>query len=168
MVEMTETANILNNATADSLIILDEVGRGTSTYDGVAIAWSIIEYINSTLKSFTLFATHYHELIALADQYSNIKNFNVEVSENNGEIIFKHKIIEGGTNRSYGIHVAKLAGLPSDVIKKADDILKSFEGTNHEVQKETSSNKNTTKSSQEFNKKPSKPKRIHPEQLGLI
>lgn len=178
MVEMTETANILNNATADSLIILDEVGRGTSTYDGVAIAWSIIEYINSTLKSFTLFATHYHELIALADQYSNIKNFNVQVSENNGEIVFKHKIIAGGTNRSYGIHVAKLAGLPADVIKKADDILKSFEGTNHneqtENQKSSLSEVNaetdakTNKKSNSISKKPSKPKRIHPEQLGLI
>jgi len=128
MVEMSETANILNNATNRSLIILDEVGRGTSTYDGVAIAWSIIEYIQKELGSFTLFATHYHELIALEDLYSNIKNFNVQVSEEGENIKFEHKIIEGGTNRSYGVHVAKLAGVPQQIINRAGEILERFEG----------------------------------------
>jgi len=177
MVEMTETSNILNNATENSLIILDEVGRGTSTYDGVAIAWSIIEYINSKLKSFTLFATHYHELIALEDQYTNIKNFNVEVNEKAGEIIFKHKIIQGGTNRSYGIHVAKLAGLPDEVIKKADLILKDFEGNPDEGSKNSKSSEieevkdQKSKVSDLSNQKQyrvPKPKLIHPEQIELI
>lgn len=169
MVEMTETSNILNNATKDSLIILDEVGRGTSTYDGVAIAWSIIEYINSDIKAFTLFATHYHELIALGDQYSNIKNFNVEVSENNGEVIFKHKIIQGGTNKSYGIHVAKLAGLPVDVIQKADAILKDFEShsTNNEQMNLKAQELKKSGNNKKIIKVP-KPKKIHPEQIELI
>lgn len=162
MVEMNETANILNNATEKSLIILDEVGRGTSTYDGVAIAWSIIEYIFEKLKSKTLFATHYHELINLETQYKGITNYNVEVLDVDGEILFKHKIIKGGTNRSYGVHVAKLAGIPEDVLIKADKILKAFENENS-MEKTVSKNGTKTVAS-----KLKKPKAIHPEQLGLI
>ncbi len=161
MVEMNETANILNNATSNSLIILDEVGRGTSTYDGVAIAWSIIEYIFENLKSKTLFATHYHELINLESQYKGICNYNVEVLEVNGEIMFKHKIVKGGTNRSYGVHVAKLAGIPNEVLEKADKILKAFEN-------ESSVEKTVNKSNNKSKSKIAKPKAIHPEQLGLI
>lgn len=162
MVEMNETANILNNATKDSLIILDEVGRGTSTYDGVAIAWSIIEFIFEKLNSKTLFATHYHELINLESQYKGIVNYNVEVLEVKEEIMFKHKIVKGGTNRSYGVHVAKLAGIPKDVLVKAESILKAFE-------QENSVEKTVSKSSNASSKaKVKKPKAIHPEQLGLI
>lgn len=162
MVEMNETANILNNATDKSLVILDEVGRGTSTYDGVAIAWSIIEYIIEKLKSKTLFATHYHELINLEAQYKGITNYNVEVLDVEGEIMFKHKIIKGGTNRSYGVHVAKLAGIPEEVLIKADKILKAFENENS---MEKTVNKKGVKSEVS---KIKKPRAIHPEQLGLI
>jgi DNA mismatch repair protein MutS len=159
MVEMTETANILNNATSQSLIILDEVGRGTSTYDGVAIAWSIIEYISEKIKCACLFATHYHELIELEKKYKNIKNFNVEVIEKNEEIFFKHKIIPGGTNKSYGVHVAKLAGVPKQVTIRANDILKSFEDSSKQISKKTRSEKRSEVAI---------PKKIHPGQLGLI
>jgi DNA mismatch repair protein MutS len=127
MVEMNETANILNNATKNSLIILDEVGRGTSTYDGVALAWSITEFIHEKIGAFTLFATHYHELIELEKLYSKIINFNVEVKESNGKVTFMRKIIKGSTDKSYGIHVAKLAGIPNQVIERANEILKKLE-----------------------------------------
>lgn len=127
MVEMNETANILNNATARSLIILDEVGRGTSTYDGLSIAWAVIEYIVTKLKARTLFATHFHELILLEDKLPGVKNFNVEVKERDGDVLFMHKIIPGGTDKSYGIHVAKLAGIPISVTSRAEDILRTFE-----------------------------------------
>lgn len=127
MVEMNETANILNNATERSLLILDEVGRGTSTYDGVAIAWAVVEHIAARIKARTLFATHYHELIQLEDKFSNVKNFNVEVKENKGKILFMRKIIRGGTDQSYGIHVGEIAGLPDKVISRAKDILSGLE-----------------------------------------
>ena len=129
MVEMVETASILNQATNKSLIVLDEVGRGTSTYDGLAIAQSIIEYINcnSKLKCRTLFATHYHELISMAEEFPRIKNYNVRVLENEDGVVFLHNIVPGATTRSYGIHVAKLAGLPKEVIKRADHILDKLE-----------------------------------------
>jgi len=127
MVEMNETANILNNATNKSLLILDEVGRGTSTYDGVAIAWAVVEYIANHLNARTLFATHYHELIGLEDRYQNIKNFNVEVREIDDKVLFMRKIIEGGTDKSYGIHVAEIAGLPEKVISRASEILIGLE-----------------------------------------
>ncbi len=128
MVEMEEAANIINNATTNSLIILDEIGRGTSTYDGVSIAWALVEYINNVIKARTLFATHYHELTALETEYPElIKNFNVMVKEKGKEIIFMRKIIPGGTNRSYGIYVASLAGLPKDVIDRADEVIKNFD-----------------------------------------
>lgn len=129
MVEMVETASILNQATNKSLIVLDEVGRGTSTYDGLAIARSIIEYINcnSKLKCRTLFATHYHELISMEEEFPGIKNYNVRVLENEDGVVFLHNIVPGATTRSYGIHVAKLAGLPKDIITRADHILDELE-----------------------------------------
>lgn len=122
MIEMTETANILNNATENSLIILDEIGRGTSTFDGVSIAWSVAEYLINHTKAKTLFSTHYHVLNKLAEKFSRIKNYNVAVKESKGEVIFLHKLIPGGTDESYGIHVAKLAGLPEEVVKRAEEI----------------------------------------------
>ena len=131
MVEMIEAANILHNATSRSLLILDEIGRGTSTYDGVSIAWAMIEYIHShpNLKAYTLFATHYHELTELAEMLPGVRNYNVAVSESDGNVIFLHKIIPGGADRSYGIHVAQLAGLPKPVIQRADEILQQLEKT---------------------------------------
>ncbi len=127
MVEMNETANILNNATEKSLIVLDEIGRGTSTFDGVSIAWSVVEYINTLIKAKTLFATHYHALNKLSKEFDGVKNFNIAVKERNDEIIFLRKIVEGGTNKSYGIQVAKLAGVPDKVISRSKEIMNLFE-----------------------------------------
>jgi len=129
MVEMIEVANILNNATARSLLILDEVGRGTSTYDGLSIAWATIEYIhnNARLRARTLFATHYHELVALAANLPRVKNFNMAVTEEEGKVIFLRKVVPGGADRSYGIHVAQLAGIPKAVIRRAEEILQRLE-----------------------------------------
>ncbi|MEI6887402.1 MAG: DNA mismatch repair protein MutS [bacterium] len=132
MVEMNETANILNNATSKSLVILDEVGRGTSTFDGVAIAWSVVKYIHDNLKCRTLFATHYNELTKLSDRFDGISNYNVEVSESNGEVAFLHKISPGAAHKSFGVHVAKLAGLPKEVVENATKILKDFESSKGE------------------------------------
>jgi MutS domain V. len=119
MVEMNEVSVILNSATQKSLIILDEVGRGTSTYDGMSIACAILEYIHDKIRAKTMFATHYHELTKLEDQLNGIKNYNISVDETNDEIIFLRKIIPGSADKSYGIQVAKLAGLPNDVIDNA-------------------------------------------------
>ena len=129
MVEMVETAEILNHATHRSLLILDEIGRGTSTYDGLSLAWAIVEYLHNhpRLKPRTLFATHYHELTGLADFLPDVANYNVAVSEEGGEVTFLHHIVPGGTDRSYGIHVAQLAGLPRDVILRASEILRDLE-----------------------------------------
>jgi len=127
MVEMQEAANILNNATEKSLVILDEIGRGTSTYDGVSIAWAITEYLHDTIKAKTLFATHYHELISLVDNLKAARNYSVLVKEKEDGVVFLYKIEEGGVDRSYGIEVAKLAGLPKDVINKSQEILKDLE-----------------------------------------
>lgn len=129
MVEMTETANILNNATDRSLVILDEIGRGTSTYDGISIAWSVAEYLLTTEGRLakTLFATHYWELTKLEDKIPGAVNYNVAVQENEDSIIFLRKIVRGGTDKSYGIHVARLAGLPGQVIKRAKEILEHLE-----------------------------------------
>ncbi len=129
MVEMTEAANILNNATPRSFIILDEIGRGTSTYDGLSIAWAVAEFIHNhpELGAKTLFATHYHELVDLADILPRVKNFNVAVAEEGDKVIFLHKIVPGGTDRSYGIHVAQLAGLPKSVIVRAQEVLAELE-----------------------------------------
>lgn len=129
MVEMIETTNILRHATPRSLLILDEIGRGTSTYDGLSIAWAVVEYIHNHpgLHSRTLFATHYHELIQLAEQLPGVRNYNVAVSEVDGNVAFLHKIVAGGSDRSYGIHVAQLAGLPGPVIQRAREILMDLE-----------------------------------------
>ncbi len=129
LVEMQESANILNNLTQKSLVLLDEVGRGTSTYDGISIAWAITEYIheNPGVKAKTLFATHYHELNALASLYSRIKNLRVEVKEIGDKVIFLHKINEGTADHSFGIHVAQMAGLPDNIIRRSKDILTNFE-----------------------------------------
>jgi DNA mismatch repair protein MutS len=129
MVEMEETANILNNATGDSLIVMDEIGRGTSTYDGLSIAWAVVEYLHDIRKVGvkTLFATHYHELIELAQTKPRVQNFNIAVKEWNDKIIFLRKLISGGTNRSYGIQVARLAGIPDMVIRRSKDILERVE-----------------------------------------
>jgi DNA mismatch repair protein MutS len=127
MVEMTETAAILNTATARSLILLDEVGRGTATYDGLAIAWAAIEYIHVNTRAKTLFATHYHELTELADRLSGVKNYHVSVKESGGGIVFLRKVEEGAADKSYGIEVAKLAGLPIDVINRAREVLAEHE-----------------------------------------
>lgn len=131
MVEMIETANILHHATPRSLLILDEIGRGTSTYDGVSIAWAVVEHIHNHphLRAKTLFATHYHELTQLADLLPGVRNYNVAVTEAEGSVVFLHKIIPGGADRSYGIHVAQLAGLPRPVIQRADEIMAELEKT---------------------------------------
>ncbi len=133
MVEMVETANILHHATPRSLIILDEIGRGTSTYDGISIAWAVAEYIHNhpNLRSRTLFATHYHELTELERFLPRVRNYNVAVSEEGGRVIFLHKIVPGGADRSYGIHVAQLAGLPKPVIHRAEEILRDLESNSH-------------------------------------
>jgi DNA mismatch repair protein MutS len=123
MVEMTETANILNNASEQSLVILDEIGRGTSTLDGLSLAWSIAEHIASEIRCRTLFATHYHELTDLAQRFRGVRNFNVAVREWEDQVIFLHRIVEGGTDRSYGIHVARLAGVPKPVLERARQLL---------------------------------------------
>jgi DNA mismatch repair protein MutS len=129
MVEMVETANILHHATSRSLLILDEVGRGTSTYDGLSIAWAVVEYIHNhpKLRSRTLFATHYHELTELAGFLPRVRNYNVAVAEQGDQVVFLHKIVPGGADRSYGIHVAQLAGLPRPVINRAQEILVELE-----------------------------------------
>jgi DNA mismatch repair protein MutS len=127
MVEMTETANILNNANARSLIVLDEIGRGTSTFDGLSLAWSIVEFLHNQVGAKTLFATHYHELTELAARLPRIKNFNVAVREWHDQIVFLRKIVEGGTDKSYGIQVARLAGVPKEVLERARQILGNLE-----------------------------------------
>jgi DNA mismatch repair protein MutS len=125
MVEMNEVANILRNATSNSLLILDEIGRGTSTFDGLSIAWSVIEFISNTkiLGAKTLFATHYHELTELEGKINNVNNYCIAVKEKGDDIVFLRKIIKGGADRSYGIQVAKLAGVPEMVIDRAKEIL---------------------------------------------
>jgi DNA mismatch repair protein MutS len=123
MVEMTETANILNNATDRSLVILDEIGRGTSTLDGLSLAWAIAEHIASDVHCRALFATHYHELTDLAQRFRGVKNLNVAVREWEDQVVFLHRIVEGGTDRSYGIHVARLAGIPREVLDRARQLL---------------------------------------------
>jgi DNA mismatch repair protein MutS len=130
MVEMNETANIVNNATERSLVILDEIGRGTSTFDGLSIAWSVAEFLHDRIKARTLFATHYHELTRLAAERTGVVNFNVAVREWNDQIIFLRKIVPGGADKSYGIQVARLAGLPKEILDRAKDILAHLERPN--------------------------------------
>jgi len=130
MVEMSETASILNQATSSSLVLLDEIGRGTSTFDGLSIAWSVSEYLANKIQCNTIFATHYHELNYLKNSNTNIQNFQVLVEQNNDQLIFSHRIVKGGSNKSYGIEAAKLAGVPQEVIEKAKSVLNSLEENN--------------------------------------
>ena len=129
MVEMNETSNIVNNATERSLVILDEIGRGTSTFDGLSIAWSVAEFLHDKIKARTLFATHYHELTKLAEERKGVCNLNVAVREWNEQIIFLRKIISGGADKSYGIQVARLAGLPKEILDRAKEILAHLESS---------------------------------------
>jgi DNA mismatch repair protein MutS len=135
MIEMNETASILNSATENSLIIMDEIGRGTSTFDGVSIAWSVAEHIYNTIKAKTLFSTHYHVMNKLSDKFEKIKNYNLAAKEVKGEVVFLHKLIEGGTDQSYGVHVAKLAGLPYEVLDRAKEIQDILEKEDEMVKK---------------------------------
>jgi DNA mismatch repair protein MutS len=129
MVEMIETSAILHNATGRSLLILDEIGRGTSTYDGMAIARAVVEYLHNRpgLQAKTLFATHYHELTELAGHLPRVRNYNVAVAEEHGRIVFLRRIVPGGADRSYGVHVAELAGLPKAVVQRAREVLRELE-----------------------------------------
>ena len=127
MVEMIEVASILQNATKNSLLILDEVGRGTSTYDGLSIAWAVIEHITEKIGAKTMFATHYHELTELESKLDGVKNYKISVKEINGKVVFMRKIMRGGANRSFGIEVASLAGVPEAVTERAKEILNSIE-----------------------------------------
>ena len=135
MVEMTEAANILNNVTPHSLVLFDELGRGTSTYDGISIAWAIVEYLHEHPKARarTLFATHYHELNEMEKNFTRIKNFNVSVKEVGGKVIFMRKLVRGGSEHSFGIHVAQIAGMPKSIVKRANTILKQLEQDNSGV-----------------------------------
>jgi DNA mismatch repair protein MutS len=136
MVEMTETAVILNTATARSLVVLDEIGRGTATYDGLSLAWSVIEHLHERTGAYTLFATHYHELTALADRLEGVRNLHVSVKESGGQVIFLRKVEPGAADRSYGIEVARLAGLPLAVIERAREILAMHEKSEDNVVEE--------------------------------
>jgi len=127
MVEMTETANILNNATERSLVILDEIGRGTATFDGLSIAWAAVEHLHEVNRARGLFATHFHELTALADKLERLSNATMKVKEWEGDVIFLHEVGPGAADRSYGIQVAKLAGLPPAVVKRAEQVLRALE-----------------------------------------
>ena len=137
MVEMTEASNILNNVTPRSLVLFDELGRGTSTYDGISIAWAIVEYLHETPKARarTLFATHYHELNEMEKNFSRIKNYNVSVKEVDGKVIFLRKLERGGSEHSFGIHVAEIAGMPRSIVKRSNTILKQLEAENAQVGK---------------------------------
>ena len=148
MVEMSETSAILHNATARSLVLLDEIGRGTSTYDGVAIAWAVTEHLHDRVGCKTMFATHYHELMQLPERLQHARNFNVAVREQGDKVIFLHRLEPGGTDRSYGIHVAQLAGLPRAVIARAGEVLRTLEGEHRVV--------------------PGEPARLDPTQLPLF
>ncbi|MGB1248343.1 MAG: MutS-related protein, partial [Chitinophagales bacterium] len=132
MVEMNETANIVNNISERSLILLDEIGRGTSTYDGISIAWSIAEYLHNHPKASpkTLFATHYHELNELANKYDRVKNYNIATKELGQKVIFLRKLVAGGSKHSFGIHVAKMAGMPNSIVERANELLKQLEKKN--------------------------------------
>ena len=146
MVEMVETANILNYATKRSLVILDEIGRGTSTFDGLSIAWAVAEYLHDDAhcRCRTQFATHYHELTALAEEKRGVNNYNIAVREYGDKIIFLRQIVPGATDRSYGIHVAQLAGLPKEVISRAGEILDELEGSSASPQEVRRSRKVTS------------------------
>jgi DNA mismatch repair protein MutS len=133
MVEMTETAHILKSATARSLIILDEIGRGTATYDGLSIAWAVAEFLHDNVGAKTLFATHYHELTTLSETLHGVSNFNIACKEWKDDIIFLRRLVPGAANRSYGIQVGRLAGLPDTVVDRAKVILENLETTSHDA-----------------------------------
>lgn len=133
MVEMLEAKNAITNATKDSLILFDEIGRGTSTYDGMALAQAMIEYIHDKISAKTLFSTHYHEMTSLESELQKLKNVHVSAVEQNGKVVFLHKIREGAADKSYGIHVAQLAELPADLIERAAEILHILEQTDTPV-----------------------------------
>jgi DNA mismatch repair protein MutS len=134
LVEMQEAANIMNNATSRSLLLMDEVGRGTATFDGISIAWAIAEHVHDITHSRMLFATHYHELTSLTDHLIRARNYKVEVQEVQNTILFTHKVIPGTSDHSFGIHVAKMAGLPPSIISRASQLLKEMEGENHSME----------------------------------
>jgi len=131
MVEMNETASILNNLSDRSLVLLDEIGRGTSTYDGISIAWAMVEYLHENkMRAKTIFATHYHELNEMENSFSRVKNYNIAIVESNNKIVFLRKLKRGGSEHSFGIHVARMAGMPRSVVSRADEILKEMEQGN--------------------------------------
>jgi DNA mismatch repair protein MutS len=150
LVEMNETANILNNATDKSLIIMDEIGRGTSTYDGLSIAWAVVEYILRYLKAKTLFATHYHELTQLGGKHG-IVNYNVLVKEHLQGVDFLHKVVRGAADKSYGIHVANLAGIPRPIIGRAEQILQRMEKGRRGMKTADSADENGSEQLEIFN-----------------
>ena len=135
MVEMTEASNILNNVSSRSLVLFDELGRGTSTYDGISIAWAIVEYLHehARARARTLFATHYHELNEMEKHFARIKNYNVSVKEVDNRVIFLRKLERGGSEHSFGIHVAEIAGMPKSIVKRANTILKRLEADSNGV-----------------------------------
>jgi len=145
MVEMNETASILNNISDRSLILLDEIGRGTSTYDGISIAWAIAEFLheNPKAKSKTLFATHYHELNEMHKRFDRIKNYNVSVKEMGKKVLFLRKLVPGGSAHSFGIHVARMAGMPNFVVQRAEQVLKDLESSHASVGNSSKGNKST-------------------------
>jgi DNA mismatch repair protein MutS len=134
MVEMSETSAILHGASARSLVLLDEIGRGTSTYDGVAIAWAVTEFLHTAIGCKTIFATHYHELTQLTEELAHARNYNVAVREVGDDVVFLHRLEPGGADRSYGIHVGRLAGLPAPVLTRAAEVLRLLEAGHHVVQ----------------------------------
>lgn len=146
MVEMTEASDILNNVTPRSLVLFDELGRGTSTYDGISIAWAIVEYLHERqgAQARTLFATHYHELNEMEKNFARIKNYNVSVKELNGKVIFLRKLMRGGSEHSFGIHVAEIAGMPKSIVSRANTILKQLEADNASVGVEQSGGEATS------------------------
>lgn len=146
MVEMTETARILNTASPESLVILDEIGRGTSTYDGVSLAWAIAEYLHEQTGCRTLFATHYHELTELENILAGLKNYNVVVREWEERIVFLHKIARGAADKSYGIHVSQLAGVPNWVNRRAQQILDNLQSSQGDAQRKQVTDAGTQKS----------------------
>jgi len=154
MVEMNEAASILNNLSERSLILLDEIGRGTATYDGISIAWAMVEYIHEhpKCKAKTLFATHYHELIEMESAYSRVKNFNVSIKELNNKVIFLRKLKPGGSEHSFGIHVARMAGMPRSVVSRANEILEELEKSHQKqtLTKPVSELASTRKDSDEY------------------
>ena len=143
----------MNNATSSSLIILDEIGRGTSTFDGLSIAWAVMEYVSKNIRAKTLFSTHYHELTELEGRIDGVKNYRITVKELNGSIVFLHKIARGGTNKSFGIEVAALAGVPSDVCVRAKEIVTLLENSNVSLNlqqiEQQSNSRQVTKTAQE-------------------